>query len=116
MPRSATTSDVFNAVAEPRRRRILDFLTHGEQPVNAVVESLRMGQPTVSKHLGVLKQVGLVSVRGSGRQRLYRVNAEGLKPIHDWVKAYEKLWNDRLDRLEDYLQQLQSRETTDEPA
>lgn len=108
MPRSATTSDVFNAVAEPRRRQILDLLVRGEQPVNAVVESLRIGQPQVSKHLGVLKQVGLVSVRGAGRQRLYRINAEALRPIHDWVKAYERLWNERLDRLEEYLQQLQT--------
>lgn len=114
MARSATTSDVFNAVAEPRRRLILNYLALGEQPVNAVVESLKMGQPTVSKHLGVLKQVGLVSVRGSGRQRLYRVNAESLKPIHDWVKTFEKLWNDRLNRLDDYLQQLQSQGTADE--
>jgi DNA-binding transcriptional ArsR family regulator len=113
MARSATTSDVFNAVAEPRRRRILDLLARGERSVNAVVESLRMGQPTVSKHLGVLRQVGLVSVRGSGRQRLYRVNAAGLKPIHDWVKAYETLWNDRLDRLDDYLQRLQTEGTND---
>lgn len=108
MPRSATTSDVFNAVAEPRRRQILDLLVRGEQPVNAVVKSLRIGQPQVSKHLGVLKQVGLVSVRGAGRQRLYRINAEALRPIHDWVKAYERLWNERLDRLEEYLQQLQT--------
>ena len=113
MPRASTTADVFNAVAEPRRRRILDFLACGEQPVNVVVESLRMSQPQVSKHLGVLKQVGLVSVRGDGRQRLYRVNAEQLKPIHDWVKAYEKLWTDRLDRLDDYLQRLQSEGTHD---
>lgn len=114
MARSATTSDVFNAVAEPRRRRILDFLTRGEQPVNAVVESLRMGQPQVSKHLGVLRQVGLVSVRGAGRQRLYRVNAENLKPIHDWVKTFEKLWNERLDRLEEYLPHLQTEGDADE--
>lgn len=115
MARSATTSDVFNAVAEPRRRLILNYLALGEQPVNAVVESLNMAQPTVSKHLGVLKQVGLVSVRGSGRQRLYRVNAESLKPIHDWVRTFEKLWNERLDRLDDYLQQLQSQGKADEP-
>lgn len=113
MPRCPTTTDVFNAVAEPRRRQILDCLIHGEQPVNAVVESLRLGQPQVSKHLGVLKQVGLVSVRGSGRQRYYRLNAEALRPIHDWVKTYERIWNERLDRLEDYLQQLQSEGTDD---
>ena len=115
MARSATTSDVFNAVAEPRRRLILNYLARGEQSVNAVVESLKMGQPTVSKHLGVLKQVGLVSVRGAGRQRLYRVNAESLKPIHDWVKTFEKLWNERLDRLDEYLQRLQSQGKADEP-
>ncbi len=113
MPRAATTADVFNAVAEPRRRRILDALARGERPVNDLVRALRIAQPQVSKHLGVLKQVGLVSVRGDGRQRLYRVNPEKLKPIHDWVKAYETLWRDRLDRLDDYLQRLQSEGASD---
>jgi DNA-binding transcriptional ArsR family regulator len=109
MARLATTSDAFNAVAEPRRRQILDLLARGEKPVNAVVKALRLAQPQVSKHLGVLKKVGLVSVRGAGRQRLYRLNAERLKPIHDWVKSFERLWNERLDRLADYLKELQNR-------
>lgn len=92
MARQATTSDVFNAVAEPRRRQILSFLAQGERPVNDVVESLRLAQPQVSKHLKVLKEVGLVSVRGLGRQRLYRLNGDRLKPIHDWVKPFERFW------------------------
>lgn len=108
MPRAATTSDVFNAIAEPRRRQILDCLAEGEHAVNDLVDSLRMDQPQVSKHLGVLKRVGLVTVRQSGRQRLYRVDALKLRPISDWLKTYEKLWNQQLDRLESYLEQIQS--------
>jgi DNA-binding transcriptional ArsR family regulator len=101
MARSATTSDAFNAVAEPRRRQILDLLTRGERPVNDVVESLGMAQPQVSKHLRVLKEVGLVSVRGSGRQRLYRLNGERLKPIYDWVRTFERYWEHQLDRIKE---------------
>jgi DNA-binding transcriptional ArsR family regulator len=115
MARSPTTADAFNAIAEPRRRQILDLLARGERPVNDVVESLGITQPQVSKHLGVLKKVGLVSVRGAGRQRLYKLNAEGLKPIHDWVKTFEQLWNERLDRLAEYLKQLQSQEKPNDP-
>jgi DNA-binding transcriptional ArsR family regulator len=115
MARSATTSDVFNAIAEPKRRQILSLLAHGEKPVNDVVASLRMGQPQVSKHLRVLKEVGLVSVRGSGRQRLYKLNADRLKPIHDWVKEFERFWTDSLDRLAEYLDELQARENANEP-
>ena len=96
MARSTTTSDAFNAVAEPRRRQILDLLAGGERPVNDVVESLGLTQPQVSKHLRVLKEVGLVSVRGLGRQRLYRLNAAPLKPIYDWVKSFERFWDERL--------------------
>jgi DNA-binding transcriptional ArsR family regulator len=114
MARAATTSDAFNAVAEPRRRQILDLLAGGERPVNDVVVALGLAQPQVSKHLRVLKEVGLVSVRGSGRQRLYRLNAEPLKPIHDWVKSFERFWNDSFDRLADYLRELQAREKQDE--
>ncbi len=99
MARSPTTSDAFNAVAEPRRRQILDLLARGERPVNDVVESLGVGQPQVSKHLRVLREVGLVSVRGSGRQRLYKLNAERLKPIHDWVRSFEPFWEHQLDRI-----------------
>ena len=114
MARSATTSDVFNAVAEPRRRQILDYLTQGEKPVNEVVEKLRMTQPQVSKHLGVLKKVGLVSVREAGRQRLYRLNGAGLKPMHDWVVSFERFWNESLDRLDSYLKELQTKENENE--
>ncbi len=99
MARSPTTSDAFNAVAEPRRRQILDLLARGERPVNDVVESLGIAQPQVSKHLRVLKEVGLVSVRGLGRQRVYRLNAERLKPIHDWVRSFEHFWDHQLDRI-----------------
>jgi DNA-binding transcriptional ArsR family regulator len=101
MARSPTTSDAFNAVAEPRRRQILDLLARGERPVNDVVASLNLTQPQVSKHLRVLKEVGLVSVRGSGRQRFYRLNAERLRPIHDWVQTFERFWDHQLDRIRD---------------
>ncbi|MDB5309463.1 MAG: sdpR 4 [Gemmataceae bacterium] len=114
MARSATTSDAFNAVAEPQRRRILNLLTQGERSVNDVAGSLCLKQPQASKHLRVLKEVGLVSVRGSGQQRLYKLNGEGLKPIHDWVKTFERFWNESFDRLADYLNELQTREQSNE--
>jgi DNA-binding transcriptional ArsR family regulator len=98
--RVATTSDVFNAVGEPRRRKLLDLLAHGERPVSDLVRELGMAQPHVSKHLRVLRQVGAVAVREDGRRRLYRLNSEALKPIHEWVKSYEDLWNERFDHLE----------------
>jgi DNA-binding transcriptional ArsR family regulator len=99
MPRSATTADCFGAVAEPRRRQILDLLVRGERPVNDVVASLGMAQPQASKHLGVLKKLGLVSMRRVGRQRIYRLNGERLKPIHDWIKSFEQFWKHQLDRV-----------------
>src|SRR6476660_943465 len=99
MARAATTADVFNAIAEPRRRRILDALAGGERPVNDLVAQLGLAQPQVSKHLRVLREVGAVRVRDHGRQRLYRLNGEALKPIHDWVKNYEGLWSERFDHL-----------------
>ena len=99
MARSPTTSDAFNAVAEPRRRHILDLLAQGERPVNDLVGLLGLAQPQVSKHLRVLREVGLVSVRGSGQQRLYRLNAERLKAIYDWVRAFEPFWDHQLDRI-----------------
>ena len=108
MARVATTADAFNAVAEPRRRQILDALAAGERPVNDLVHMLGMGQPQVSKHLKVLKEVGLVSVRNSGRQRFYSLNGEQLKPIHDWVKNYEREWTERMDRLDEVIQELKS--------
>ena len=113
MARSATTSDAFNAVAEPRRRQILTLLTHGERSVNDIADSLRVKQPQASKHLNVLLRVQLVSVRVVGRQHLYKLNAERLKPIYDWVASFERLWNERLDRLDDYLQELQKPDKKD---
>src|ERR1039458_5061092 len=93
MARAATTADAFNAVAEPRRREILDLLAGGERPVNDLVALLGLAQPLVSKHLRVLREVGLVDVRGEGRQRVYRLNAGPLEPIYDWVKPYEQAWS-----------------------
>lgn len=110
MARACTTLDTFNAVAEPKRRRVLETLAEGELPVNDIVGLLGWPQPVVSKHLGVLKEVGLVSVRKNGRQRLYRLQGEQLKPIHDWVKTFERSWEERLDRLDDYLHELQKEE------
>jgi len=101
MARSPTTSDVFNAVAEPRRRQILDYLAQGEKPVNDVVAALRITQPQVSKHLRVLREVGLVSVRGSGQQRLYKLNPEELKPISEWVQTFARFWNHQFDRIKE---------------
>jgi DNA-binding transcriptional ArsR family regulator len=99
MARSPTTSDAFNAVAEPRRRQILELLIPGERPVNDLVAALGLGQPQVSKHLRVLREVGLVSVRGAGQQRLYQLNAQRLKAIHDWVSTFEPFWDIQLDRI-----------------
>src|SRR5215469_16288813 len=110
MARAATTADAFNALAEPRRRQILDLLATGELPVNDLVALLGLAQPQVSKHLRVLRQVGLVDVRDEGRQRLYRLNGHPLRPIHDWVKQYEQLWSERLDRLDDVLAELKRAE------
>ena len=98
MARSPTTADAFNAVAEPRRRQILDLLARGDRPVNDVVASLGLAQPQVSKHLRVLREVGLVTVRGSGQQRLYKLNADRLKAIYDWVRTFEPFWDHQLDR------------------
>src|SRR2546426_7635047 len=100
MARAATTTDAFNAVAEPRRRQILDVLAGGERPVSDLVERLGLGQPQVSKHLRVLREVGLVKVRDEGRQRIYRLNGRRLKPIHEWVKRYERTWSERFGRLD----------------
>ena len=110
MARAATTADAFNAVAEPRRRQILDVLAAGERPVNDLVRVLGLAQPQVSKHLRVLREVGAVEVRGAGRQRLYRLNGHALKPIHDWVKTYERAWSQRFDRLDVVLEELKQKE------
>lgn len=111
MARAATTTDAFNAIAEPRRRHILDLLAEGEKSVSDLVVELPVSQPQVSKHLKVLKDVGLVASRTEGRRRLYRMDALALKPVHDWVKEYERLWNERLDRLDGYLQEIQGKES-----
>ena len=114
MARAATTADAFNAVAEPRRRQILDVLAGGERSVNDLVDALGLAQPQVSKHLRVLREVGAVTVRDAGRQRLYRVNGRALKPIHDWVKAYERTWSERFDELDAVLEDLKPKEAGDE--
>jgi DNA-binding transcriptional ArsR family regulator len=113
MARAATTADAFNAVAEPRRRAILDVLAKGERPVNDLVGLLGIAQPQVSKHLRVLREVGAVDVREEGRQRLYRLNGQALKPIHDWVKDYERTWSDRFDELDIMLEELKDKEDED---
>jgi DNA-binding transcriptional ArsR family regulator len=107
MARAATTTDAFNAVAEPRRRQILDLLAQGERPVNDLVEVLGLAQPLVSKHLRVLREVDLVHVRDEGRQRLYRLNAEPLRDIHDWLRKYQQMWSDRFDAMDAVLADLQ---------
>ena len=107
MARTPTTHDPFNAVAEPKRRKVLEALGTQELSVNELVDLLGWNQPSVSKHLGVLKQVGLVSERRVGRQRLYRVNAERLRPIYDWVAPFERIWTERFERLDEVLQEMQ---------
>jgi DNA-binding transcriptional ArsR family regulator len=110
MARAATTADAFNAVAEPRRRQILDVLSDGELPVNDVVQRLGLSQPQVSKHLRVLREVGAVDVREDGRQRFYRLNGAALRPIHDWIKTYEQTWTDRFGLLDGVLEELEKEE------
>ena len=113
MARVATTADAFNAVAEPRRRQILDVLADGERPVNDLVRRLGIAQPLVSKHLRVLREVGLVDVRDEGRRRIYRLNGHRLKPIHDWVTTYEQTWTERFGRLDTVLEDLKRKEDGD---
>jgi DNA-binding transcriptional ArsR family regulator len=106
MARAATTTDVFNAVAEPRRREIIDLLSDGrEWAVNDVVVRVKLAQPAVSKHLGVLREVGVVAVVKRGQQRMYRLEAAKLKPIHDWAKTYEKLWTGQISRIKERAEQ-----------
>ena len=114
MARAATTTDTFNAVAEPRRREILDVLAAGERPVNDLVNLLGLAQPQVSKHLRVLREVGAVDVRDEGRQRLYRLNGHALKPIHDWVSNYERLWSERFEQLDVVLEDLKRKDQGDD--
>ncbi|HYH53893.1 MAG TPA: metalloregulator ArsR/SmtB family transcription factor [Solirubrobacterales bacterium] len=106
MSRMPTTADAFNAVAEPRRRQILDLLAERERPVNEIVGLTGLGQPQVSKHLRVLREVGAVRAREQGRQRLYRVDGEALRPVFDWVSRYQHLWEERFERLDDVLEDL----------
>ena len=113
MARAATTADAFNAVAEPQRRRILDLLAGGERSVTELVDGLGLTQPQVSKHLRVLREVDAVHVRDDGRRRLYRLNGPALKPIHDWVKAYERTWEDRFTAMDAVLEQLRDKEDDD---
>ena len=113
MARAATTADAFNAVAEPQRRRILDLLAGGERSVGELVEELGLAQPQVSKHLRVLREVSAVHVRDDGRRRLYRLNGSALKPIHDWVKAYERTWEERFAAMDTVLEELKRQEEDD---
>ena len=113
MARSSTTTDVFNAVAEARRREILDTLIAGEKAVGTIVDDLSMSQPQVSKHLRVLSEVGLVSFRAEGRRRLYRLEPARLQPLQDWTAKHEQAWNERLDRMDDYLKELQEGDRND---
>jgi DNA-binding transcriptional ArsR family regulator len=113
MARAATTTDAFNAVAESRRREILEVLAAGERPVNDLVTALGIAQPQVSKHLRVLREVGLVTVRDEGRQRLYRLNGVPLKPIYDWVKRYEQTWEESFEALDEVLEELKREEDGD---
>ena len=106
MARAATTSDAFNAIAEPQRREILALLRGGERPVTELARDLGMSQPQASKHLRVLREVGLVRVREAGKQRLYDLDADGLRPVHEWVGGFERFWSESLDRLDDYVRTL----------
>jgi DNA-binding transcriptional ArsR family regulator len=107
MARAATTSDVFNAIAEPQRRKILALLRAGERPVTEVAQELGMTQPGASKHLRVLREVGLVLDRKAGKQRRYGLDARGLRPVHEWVGGFERFWNESFDRLDAYVQDFE---------
>jgi DNA-binding transcriptional ArsR family regulator len=116
VPRPSTTSDIFNAIAEPRRREIVELLARrGEQPVNDIVATLRLPQPAVSKHLAVLRQVGLVAVTRRGRERIYSVNARELKAVHDWTKTFERFWDHQLDRLKERAEALARQRAASNP-
>ncbi len=114
MARAATTADAFNAVAESRRRQILDVLAGGERQVNDLVALLGVTQPQVSKHLRILREVGLVDVRDEGRRRLYRLNGQPLKPIHDWVRNFERTWSERFEALDELLDEMKDKENADD--
>lgn len=114
MARLPTTTDVFNAIAEPQRRAILELLMQGEHSVNEIAAALDLNQPQASKHLRVLRAVDLVSVRSEGKQRFYGLQGTALKPIHDWINTFEQTWHERFDRLDAYLTTLQTGEQTNE--
>jgi DNA-binding transcriptional ArsR family regulator len=117
MPRAATTTDAFNAIAEPRRRQIVDLLARrGTLAVGALVAALGLPQPAVSKHLGVLREVGIVSATKEGRQRVYQLQANELRPVYDWVKSYERIWSHQLDRIKKRAEQKAREQTKDKPA
>ena len=112
MPRAPTTADVFNAIAEPRRRQIVEVLARrGALTVGTLVATLGLPQPAVSKHLGVLRQVGVVAVIKQGKQRVYSVKAEKLKPVRDWFKAFDELWGHQLDRIKELAEQRTGKRT-----
>jgi len=111
VPRAATTSDAFNAVAEPRRRAILSYLALKERPVGDIVRALRLEQPSVSKHLRVLKDVGLVHVRRDGRQVFYRTNAEAIRPLHEWTSTFERYWAHQLSRIKERAERKDKEES-----
>ena len=115
MARAATTSDAFNAIAEPQRRQILVLLQGGERPVTDLARDLGMTQPQASKHLRVLREVGLVQAREAGRQRLYGLDARGLRPVHEWVGGFEKFWNETFDRLDEYVRDLKQARQEEPP-
>ncbi|HKW56383.1 MAG TPA: metalloregulator ArsR/SmtB family transcription factor [Candidatus Acidoferrum sp.] len=108
MARATTTSDAFNAVAEPRRREILNFLALQERPVSEIVEAMGWEQPSVSKHLRVLRAVGLVAMRRDGRRKLYRTNAQAIRPLHEWTSTFEKFWRHQLARVKERAEQSES--------
>jgi len=116
MPRAATTTDAFNAIAEPRRRQIVEILAGGsEHAVGDLVERLRLPQPVVSKHLGVLRKVGIVAATKNGQQRLYRLEPEKLKPVHDWVKTFEKFWSHKLERIKERAERMAAERRLQKP-
>jgi DNA-binding transcriptional ArsR family regulator len=115
MARAATTSDAFNAVAEPKRRQILSFLVLGERQVGEIVAAVGLDQPSVSKHLGVLREVGLVHVRRNGRHRLYRTNAAAIRPLHEWTSTFEKYWQHQLHRVKERAEAQMRRITESDP-
>ena len=115
MPRAATTSDAFNAVAEPRRREILNFLALQERPVGEIVDRLNLEQPSVSKHLRVLRAVGLVNVRRDGRRMLYRTNAEAIRPLYEWTSTFERFWRHQLSRIKERAEAKENRSSESDP-